>query len=115
MFNNVSCVPHYNGSSSYYTSGVFSHGNPHGISHVRKHSNKVQERNLRTNRSGYDSIGNNITDGGITHGNRHRTGMQNMNNGTTNHYSVQPYDNNDLRHIMSNNVIQVLNHNVKIS
>ena len=38
-----------------------------------------------------------------------------MDDGTTNHCSVQPSDTNDLRYGMYNDTSQVLNHNVKSS
>ena len=115
MSNDVSQVSYYNGSISYSPSFFPPQGNPCGISHVREHGNKVQESNLRTNPSGHDSIGNNLQCGGIPHGDSHPTGMQNMEDGTMNHCSVPPSDTNDLRHGMSNNVSQVLNHNVSSS
>ena len=82
---------------------------------MRKYGNEVQERSIWINRSGHDYIGNNLADCSIPHGDSLRTGMYNINNGTTNNCSVQPSDTNDLRHGMSNNVSQVLNHNVKSS
>ena len=78
---------------------------------MKKYGNEVQERNLRTNPSGYDSIGS----CGIPHSDSYRTGIQNMGDGTMNHCSIQPPDTNDLIHGMSNNVSQVLNHNIKSS
>ena len=62
---------------------VFLHkGNPHGTSHVQKHGNTLHKRNLWINRSGHDSIGNNLGDGGIPHDDSNQTGMQNMDDGT---------------------------------
>ena len=78
MSNNISCVPYYDGSSSYYLSCVSPQCNPRGISHVREHGNEVQESNLWTNPSGHDSISNNLACGGIPHGASYPTGMQNM-------------------------------------
>ena len=115
MSNDVSRVPYHNGSSSYSPSCVSPQGNTRGISHAREHGNKVQESNLRINPSGHDSIGNNLQCGGIPHGASHPIYMQNMEDGTMNHCSVPPSDTNDLRHSMSNNASQVLNHNVSSS
>ena len=115
MSNDVSRVPHYDGSSSYSMSGIPPQGNPHEISHVQKYGKKVQELNLWTNPSGHESIGNNLADGGIPHGDSHPICMKNMDDGTTIHCSNQPSNTNDWRHGMSNNVSQVLNHNVKSS
>ena len=115
MSNNVSRVSHYDDSSSYSPSGVSPQGKPHGASHVREHGNKVQESNIRTNRSGHDSISSNLADGCIPHGDRHPTGMQNVDDGTMNHCNVQPSDTNDWRHGMSNDVSQLLNDNISSS
>ena len=115
MSNNVSQVPYHNGSSSYSPSCVSPQDNPCISSHVREHSNKVQESNLRTNPFGHDSIGNNLVCDVIPHGDSHPTGMQNMEDGTMNHYSVPPSDTNDLRYGISIDVNQVLNQNVSSS
>ena len=85
MSIDISRVPYHNGSSSYYPSCVYLQGNPRRISHVQEHDNEVQENNLRTKPSGHDSIGNNLQCGGIPHGDRHPTGMHNMEYGTM-HY-----------------------------
>ena len=53
-----------------------------------KHGNKVHKRNLRTNCSLHDSIGNNLGDGSIPYGDIHRAGMQNMDDGTMNSCST---------------------------
>ena len=79
MSKNASRVPHYDASSSYSLSDVNPQGNPRGISHVQKYNNEVQESNLRTNRSGHDSIGINLVYGCLPHDDSHPTGMNNMN------------------------------------
>ena len=85
MSNDVSRVSYYDGSSSYSPSCVSLKGNPHGIIHVREHSNEVQDINLWTNPSGHDYIGNNLACGGTPHDNNHPIGMQNIEDGTMNH------------------------------
>ena len=115
MSNNVSRFPYHNVSSSYSQSHVSLQGNSLGVSHVREYSNRVQEINFRTNHSSHDSVGNDLQCGGIPHGDSHPIGMQNMEDGTMNYCSVPPSDNNYLRYGMSNDVSQVLNHNISSS
>jgi len=73
MFNHVSHLLHYEGSSSYSLSCVSPQENPCGIIHVQKHDNRVLESNIWTNRSGHNSIGSSLGDGGIHHGHSPRT------------------------------------------
>ena len=82
---------------------------------MRENGNKVQKHNLWTNPSGHDSIGSNLVYGGIPHGDSHPTYMHNMEDGTMYHCSVPPSNTNDLRHVSSKDVSQVLNHNVSSS
>ena len=86
--NDDSQVLNHTVMSSYSQIRVSPQGNPRVISHVQEHNNKVQESNLRTNLSGYDSIGNNLQCGGIHHGDSHSTGIQNMEDGTMNSFST---------------------------
>ena len=78
MSNDISQVPNHNVKSSYSLSHVISQGNPRRNSHVREHDNVVQESNLQTKPSDHNSIGNNLADGGISNGDSHPTGIQNM-------------------------------------
>ena len=113
--NNISRVPYYDVSSSYFPSSVFPQRNPHGIIHLQEHGNKVQESNIRTNPSGHDFIGNNLACDGIPHDDSYPTVMQNMEDGTMSHCIIPPSDTNYLRHGISNDISQVLNHNFKSS
>ena len=60
MSNNIGQVLNHNVSSSYSQSCVSPQGNSRRISHVQEHDNEVQESNLRTIPSNYDSISNNL-------------------------------------------------------
>ena len=88
MSNNVSQVLNHNVSSSYSQSRVSPQVNPRGISHVREHDNEVQESNLRSSSSIYDSISSNLQCGDIPHDDSHPTGMQNIEDGTMNSFST---------------------------